>query len=435
MDFIQKSNTNTDVHREQEADSFIMEQDKRFLESVKAEQEKGINYLSGKAGKAIGNKISGEASKNSVRDITREASKEAMKKAAEESAKQAAKETTKQISQKAAKDSASFIVTTAATGSTATVTTVAGTAAGTATGFAVNPLIGTVIGFAAGSFIGNFVGDVAGNAIDKRIVRISTKQKMLEGLKDTTSFEGDGNGFVQNAGKAALMELGMFFRRLGTTLKWTTSPLTAILMFSSVFLLIVIPFLSIPLAMLCDSSSYAGGYIDDCVYYSQYEEPWASYEITEGETIKKSGCGPTTLAIVYSNLTGEIMTPDVAANWVVENGYYRNGVTWWSCFTSGVQKLGLTGENHGKNLYAALECIQDGGMVVISVGKSDGSGNALYRGTGHFMVIRGITEEGRILVADPASRKKTERQWDYSTIEEILKNCWSVTYVPSETME
>ena len=34
----------------------------------------------------------------------------------------------------------------------------------------------------------------------------------------------------------------------------------------------------------------------------------------------------------------------------------------------------------------------------------------------HFMVLRGVTSEGKILVADPASKKRSEQEWDISII-------------------
>lgn len=36
--------------------------------------------------------------------------------------------------------------------------------------------------------------------------------------------------------------------------------------------------------------------------------------------------------------------------------------------------------------------------------------------SGHFIVLRGITEEGKILVADPISIKRSEQEWDLSVI-------------------
>ncbi len=36
--------------------------------------------------------------------------------------------------------------------------------------------------------------------------------------------------------------------------------------------------------------------------------------------------------------------------------------------------------------------------------------------SGHFIVLRGVTEEGKILVADPASVARSNQEWDISII-------------------
>lgn len=35
---------------------------------------------------------------------------------------------------------------------------------------------------------------------------------------------------------------------------------------------------------------------------------------------------------------------------------------------------------------------------------------------GHFIVLRGVTADKKILVADPISRKRSEQEWDLSII-------------------
>jgi hypothetical protein len=35
---------------------------------------------------------------------------------------------------------------------------------------------------------------------------------------------------------------------------------------------------------------------------------------------------------------------------------------------------------------------------------------------GHFIVLRGVTSEGKILVADPASYTRSEKEWDLNII-------------------
>ena len=39
-----------------------------------------------------------------------------------------------------------------------------------------------------------------------------------------------------------------------------------------------------------------------------------------------------------------------------------------------------------------------------------------FTSSGHFIVLRGITKEGKVLVADPASLKRSNQEWDISII-------------------
>lgn len=47
--------------------------------------------------------------------------------------------------------------------------------------------------------------------------------------------------------------------------------------------------------------------------------------------------------------------------------------------------------------------------------------------TGHFIVLRGITEEGRILINDPNSEKLSRKTWDINIIISESKGMWAFT--------
>ena len=44
------------------------------------------------------------------------------------------------------------------------------------------------------------------------------------------------------------------------------------------------------------------------------------------------------------------------------------------------------------------------------------AGRIFFTKNGHFIVLRGVTDNGRILVADPASYRRSEQAWDASVI-------------------
>ena len=39
-----------------------------------------------------------------------------------------------------------------------------------------------------------------------------------------------------------------------------------------------------------------------------------------------------------------------------------------------------------------------------------------FTSSGHFIVLRGVTSDEKILVADPASYQRSEKEWDFSII-------------------
>lgn len=52
----------------------------------------------------------------------------------------------------------------------------------------------------------------------------------------------------------------------------------------------------------------------------------------------------------------------------------------------------------------------------ISVGRGLYMTKGHFTSSGHFIVLRGCTSDGKILVADPSSYKRSEKSWDMSII-------------------
>ena len=172
------------------------------------------------------------------------------------------------------------------------------------------------------------------------------------------------------------------------------------------------------------------------VYYNQADEPWGSnyYDTreTKTQTIASGGCGPTTLAIVYDSLTGEEDTPADMADYAMENGYCAapNG-SYRSLFTTGAEGLGLTSEYAGEDLTEALPYLSEGCLIVSLMGEG------IFCDGGHFVVIRAITDDGYIQVADCWNAANNSKNFDFDTIDENLKkdggNClWVLSYEAEE---
>ena len=129
-------------------------------------------------------------------------------------------------------------------------------------------------------------------------------------------------------------------------------------------------------------------------FQTTYTQPFAT------GTIRSSGCGITSLAMVASYLTGEEITPDM-----LTNGYRGDNPA--SAMHAGIKNLGLKlttyegwgiacqelNENGKTNLDEALEA---GKPVIARMNSS-----SLFTEGGHFIVIAGKTEDGKYIVNDP----------------------------------
>ena len=165
--------------------------------------------------------------------------------------------------------------------------------------------------------------------------------------------------------------------------------------------------------------------LDGFTMYYQYKGPWAKQLIGKqsciNSTFTQCGCGPTSLAIVIANLTGDksVIPPRIR-----DLAMFPNGISWGS-LENVPRKFGLKTQDINKNIAKARDTLRKGGYVIISQAR----GALTRQSDGHILVIRGMTSDGRFLVADPASEKHTTNQKGYSE-QDILngtRRMWAVT--------
>lgn len=147
-------------------------------------------------------------------------------------------------------------------------------------------------------------------------------------------------------------------------------------------------------------------------YYNQFDKRWASQMYGRSSTIGEAGCGPTALSIVISTLTGKNVDPPTMCAWSVKNGHRCEGDgSYHSLIPAGAEHYGLKVEKLGRSSARELEEHLSSGKLVVAI-MSKGH----FTAYGHFIVLRGITAEGKVLVADPASYKRSEQEWSMSII-------------------
>lgn len=151
----------------------------------------------------------------------------------------------------------------------------------------------------------------------------------------------------------------------------------------------------------------------------QYDARWG-YAPYGDNNIALSGCAPTCLSMVVTALrkNGDA-PPNVVADYAMERGYYQDGVgTMWSLMTEGAPDFGVRGEEIGLDENLIFARLEEGSLIICSMRPGD------FTTTGHFIVLVGI-QDGKIVVNDPYSRERSEKLWDYETLEYQIKNLWA----------
>lgn len=132
------------------------------------------------------------------------------------------------------------------------------------------------------------------------------------------------------------------------------------------------------------------------VYYSQGDDRWPA---AESYNFASCGCGHTSMAMLISTL-GNV------SNYTPVDAYLRQkalGGIWQGCGTVGstvifpkmASEFGIPGRAIGTDWEAARNTLRRGGLVVASMSVG------IFTDSAHYIVIRGITQDGRFLVADP----------------------------------
>lgn len=146
-------------------------------------------------------------------------------------------------------------------------------------------------------------------------------------------------------------------------------------------------------------------------YFNQTDDQWGDYG---RDSIYGYGCGPTSMAMVVSTLTDRFVTPQEMADIFVEQQFWCHGSGTYYNFAYGSGELfGLNVETLSAETTDANMLLQQlfSGKIAIALVKE-----GHFTSGGHFIVLRGSTLTGDILVADPASRERSLTTWDPQVI-------------------
>lgn len=148
-------------------------------------------------------------------------------------------------------------------------------------------------------------------------------------------------------------------------------------------------------------------------YYLQWDNRWA-YDNLYPTNIGISGCGPTSLSMIISRLTNNLIYPNEMAQ--KASKFMNDGGMDWA-FIDHIAKeynLKVTDINLDKDkMIKALE----NGPLLISVGRGYFT---LY---GHILVIDSY-KDGKFIINDPNSVKNSIIGWEYDDISDQILKIW-----------
>ena len=163
------------------------------------------------------------------------------------------------------------------------------------------------------------------------------------------------------------------------------------------------------------------------LYQHDYPEPmWRS------RSVSSSGCGAVCVSMVVNYLTGDTEnTPDVVFRSAVEKGdYFGYGLT-HEALTDLLQERGVQCEWIANDADAVAEALRAGMPVIAHMGRGT------FTNGGHYIVLRGITDDGQVLVNDPASPERTEETYPIELVvketrrEDCFLVCWTDGPLPT----
>lgn len=166
-----------------------------------------------------------------------------------------------------------------------------------------------------------------------------------------------------------------------------------------------------------EGREYLTGGTREIVYYDQTSERWAE-EPYGSDQLGGYGCGPTAMAMVVSSLTDYDLDPAQMAQHCVENGYWAKLHGSYLTMVPGVAEdfgldcTPLPPEEADEE--TVFQYLVTGQFIVALMGPGH------FTNGGHFIVLRGVTLDGSILIADPASQERSLTTWDLELIVEEL---------------
>lgn len=171
----------------------------------------------------------------------------------------------------------------------------------------------------------------------------------------------------------------------------------------------------------CKAQVLTGGQRVPIYYQNNPNCDWGSFN--SSETVADSGCGFTSVAMILTYFTGSEITPTSVVN-RYKDSYFQPGSGMRHSLAIQIANdynLSVSSTNSASSVVNALK----EGRVVLARGPESGYSGGLFSSGGHFIVLRGIDDSGKIYVNNPNYYRQDENTQGF-TINQI--DAWATNY-------
>lgn len=156
--------------------------------------------------------------------------------------------------------------------------------------------------------------------------------------------------------------------------------------------------------------------------YYQWDSRWKSIPFGGGD-IGSSGCSITSLAMVLSYLRNECIYPNDIEKWTGNRFYDGSSGQSWSIMQAVARQWGVQCKEYVASVSNIKRALKKGYPVIVSTTGPSGVSSGYFTSGGHFIVLRGLTEDGKVLVNDPNDSETKKHYSEAYTAEFIVKEC------------
>ena len=151
----------------------------------------------------------------------------------------------------------------------------------------------------------------------------------------------------------------------------------------------------------------------------QTDPLWANKPYA-GSNIRIAGCGPTSLSMVYTYLTGKTnLDPVAMASFAEEHNFAPTGATEWRFMTDGAAAIGLRSTPVAPSRASIASALDAGMPIICCLTPGD------FTAVGHFLVIKGMDSRGMVEIHDPNSPYNSAKRWPISQVLPQIEALWA----------